>query len=491
MTDQLSRREFLDKAACSAAALTGLAAVPGRPRAAAQAPFGDIPALDGALVVDDAALAAASTDGGGMVSRRPRAVLRPGSVSDVARIVKYANVRGLSVVMRGRGHSRYGQALAEGGIVIDSRSLNSTGRVNGEMVEVEAGCALSTLVRVALDAGYRVPVMTDCTMLSVGGFVSVGGQSHGSHRFGAFVDQVIELDVVTGEGRLLTCSESRERELFEMTLAGLGQCAIVVRVRLRTLPAPDLVTTRTIVYDVIEPFLAEQQQLLAVDGLDFMRGSIARRDGGGWEYRLVLGMFGSRERVGDPKAFLPSGSPGRVLEAVRDEYRSFFPGVADRSRASAAPPPPRPAGAPPRFIAAPSLAVWLPASATRELVAAHLASPEHAGGIVAIECTALTTARFRRPLFRVPAEERMFAFWTLRSVLEGAGPDLGTQLAANAAFLRRALPVGARRYPPYGGQLDAGEWRAHYGAALYDRFAAAKRTYDPRRILTPGPNVFA
>jgi cytokinin dehydrogenase len=53
------------------------------------------------------------------VSRRPRAVLRPGTVEDVVRIVRYANARGLPIAMRGRGYSRYGLALVDNGIAIE------------------------------------------------------------------------------------------------------------------------------------------------------------------------------------------------------------------------------------------------------------------------------------------------------------------------------------------------------------------------------------
>jgi cytokinin dehydrogenase len=331
--------------------------------------------------------------------------------------------------------------------VIDSQSLNKVLTVTHESIDVEAGCTLSALVRGAADAGYRVAVMTDCTMLSVGGFASVGGQSFGSHTFGAFVDAVQELDVVTGDGRLVTCSESHERELFEMTLAGLGQCAIVVRVRLRLLPAPEQVTTRTIVYDAIEPFLDDQLRLLSAEGLDFARGSIVRGSSGTWEYRLMLGMFGTATRESDPISLLAAPGRGRIEAAVRVDFRAFFPGAMPTS-AQTAPPPPT--GAPPpsgwRAIAAPSLAVWLPASASRDLVAAYLAS-EDSAGIASIECTALPTDRFRRPLFRVPSEERMFAFWTLRSVFANRGPSLDARLEANRAFLDRALARGAKRYP--------------------------------------------
>ena len=151
--------------------------------------------------------------------------------------------------MRGRGHSRYGQSLVEGGIAIDSRTLSAVAHVSNGTTDVQSGASLERVLIAALDQGFALPVMTSCTMLSIGGFLSAGGQTRGSQRHGAFADQVVELDVVTGDGRLVTCSETQERELFDMVLAGMGQCGIIVRARLKVMPAPEQVTVRTLTWE--------------------------------------------------------------------------------------------------------------------------------------------------------------------------------------------------------------------------------------------------
>jgi FAD/FMN-containing dehydrogenase len=396
--------------------------------------------------------------------------------------------------MRGRAHSRYGQTLVDGGIVIDSRFLDKVRGISQSTIDVEAGASLATIISEAFGAGFALPVMTDCTMLSVGGFLSVGGQAVGSQRFGSFVDQAIELDVVTGDGRLVTCSETRERELFEMTLAGQGQCALIVRARLRLVPAPAHVTLRTLSYDAVEPFLADQERFVSDNKLHVLAGGIGR-NGNGWEYRTSIGLFGAAGDDSDPLAVAGS-SRARVSEKVRRLYPAYFLGDASRSRvvpgepAGATAPAARGARPPRTLVGSPSLAVWLPASAAGPLLADLLSSREHTDGIIGIECTGHATAPFQRPLFCVPSEERMFAVWLLRSAFAESGATLDAQLASNTGFLNRALAKGAKRYPPYGGVVTPAEWRAHYGERLYRRLADAKRTYDGRAILTPGPNIF-
>ena len=52
---------------------------------------------------------------------------------------------------------------------------------------------------------------------------------------------VTELEVVTGKGETLVCSESQNSELFFATLGGLGQFGIITRARLPVQQAPDMV----------------------------------------------------------------------------------------------------------------------------------------------------------------------------------------------------------------------------------------------------------
>jgi cytokinin dehydrogenase len=391
--------------------------------------------------------------------------------------------------MRGGGHSVYGQSLAERGIVIDSRPLGKA-RMAGRTIEVEAGASLLQLARTAHAADSSLPVMSPCTMLSVGGFLSVGGESLGTRRHGAFVDQVAELDVVTGGGRLITCSAEREPELFSMMLAGMGQCGIIVRARLWVLPAPSQVATVTLTYESLEQFLHDQIRLATDLRFDHVSGQILPGPGGSWRCVTTVATLGQKARAPDPGQWLKEYSADQISDLSRLSYRDYIlPGAKSGDPAPDSSPPHAEPAPPHRPAAQPSLAVWLPAKAGHELIRVLLATPRLTAGVTSILCRALPTGVFHRPLFRVPAEETMFAFWLGRAVGEH-GPTLESQLDANQTFLDGALALGARRYPPYGGPAKPAQWRQHYGVDLYRRFAAAKRRYDPQRVLTPGAEMF-
>lgn len=95
----LSRRGFA-KAVAAGSLLMGLS------RVGAGAPFSNLPQLDGELSFDPVTRAEYTNDYGQIVHEQPLAVLRPGSVRDIASMVLCARRFGLEIVARGQGRSR-------------------------------------------------------------------------------------------------------------------------------------------------------------------------------------------------------------------------------------------------------------------------------------------------------------------------------------------------------------------------------------------------
>jgi FAD/FMN-containing dehydrogenase len=110
---QLSRRRFAGSLAAAAGALVlGFDPLTRSWVTSARAGgiFDELPRLDGSLHLDEATRAAYAQDFGQIVHERPLAVLKPGSVQDIARMVRFARRHQLRIAGRGRGHSTFGQA---------------------------------------------------------------------------------------------------------------------------------------------------------------------------------------------------------------------------------------------------------------------------------------------------------------------------------------------------------------------------------------------
>ncbi len=63
-------------------------------------------------------------------------------------------------------------------------------------------------------------------------------------------------------------------------------------------------------------------------------------------------------------------------------------------------------------------------------------------------------------------------------------------LAANEALLPRLRAAGGKIYPPFAPVLSHKGWQEHYGSDTWPRFAAAKKQFDPKNVLTPGAGIF-
>ena len=246
---------------------TPRAATGGNDPAGAQSLRNDLKDLKGELSFDDAVLQSAADDFGHVVHKKPVAVLRPGDAQDIAKLVQFANREGLKVAMRGQGHSFFGQTQVEGGVVIDSSSLNAVRIVKsgaGGTAEIGPGSKWHPVLMAANAQKLTVPVIAD-TFLSVGGTISTGGFGVTTYNLGLQVDHVQELEVVTGDGQIATCSDERNSDLFNAMLGGLGQCGIITKVVMRLMAAPTNVLFIKMDYDDFQSASADLA-LLAKDG---------------------------------------------------------------------------------------------------------------------------------------------------------------------------------------------------------------------------------
>ncbi|GLY51446.1 FAD-binding protein [Lentzea sp. NBRC 102530] len=241
--------------------------------------FDTMPELTGTLDTDEDSLRWAARDYGDVVHHLPSAVLRPANAADIRTAVGFAQQHGLRIVPRGQGHSTGGQAQALGGVVVDMNQLSAIHEVGPDHVVVDAGARWSDVLRATLPRGLTPPVLTDYLELTVGGTLSVGGLGGASHQHGAQTDNVIELEVVTPDGTLTSCSPSNNQDVFDAVRAGRGRNGIVTRARLRLVPAPQTVRWHRLSYDTVEQLIEDQQRLVVTDTFDYVEGQLKVRDG--------------------------------------------------------------------------------------------------------------------------------------------------------------------------------------------------------------------
>ncbi|WP_236796951.1 FAD-binding protein [Amycolatopsis sp. GM8] len=404
----------------------------------------------------------AAADFGGIVTERPRAVLRPESADDISAVLGFAAERNIPVAARGRGHSGFGQAQARDGIVIDMTGLGRVLRVEDDRVVAEAGATWGEVLRATLAHDRTPPVLTDYLGVSVGGTLSAGGISGTTHRYGVQTDTVLSLDVLTGDGVERTCSRTESPELFHAVRAGYGRCGVIVRATLPLIPAPVRVRRFKIYYPTAAELLTRERQLLHEGRFDFLQGEILPV-GGGWTYMLDVAAYDS---PADDATLLDGLGYEPARDATEDlAYWDFANRLADAEKLLTQ------TG---EWFAPHAWSnLLLPDNATdpylADLMAGLTQEDLGAAGLV------LTYPVFRRnlttPLFRVPDEDVVFLVAVIRF---GPEPAVDRQLAANRDWYEKAVAAGGTAYPS--GAIPGIDWTRQLDPA-----AAAR--YDPHGIF--------
>lgn len=444
-----------------------------------------LPPLDGQLLMDAATRAQAADDYGHIVHRTPWAVLVPGSVEDIVKVVRFARAHRLKV-SAGRGigesHSTQGQAQVEAGIFIDMSALSTIHSIHETHAWVDAGVRWEQLLAATVPLGKSPPTLTDFIELSIGGTLSVGGIGGQAYRWGLQVDNVLEMDVVTGRGELVRCSPLRNRALFDAVRGGLGQFGIIVRARVRLVNVPPMVRTYTAQYHNLATFLNDQRRLIEEGRFEYVEGAPALANGV-WTYTLEVAKY-----------FAPGAEPddARLLSGL-----SFEPGTVQTHDSTYFDFANRLA---PMVALLKSLGVWgfphpwlnvfIPGERATSFVREVLeGTTEEDLGQGPVLLYPFHSRRVDAPLVRLPHSKQVFILSLLRTAVPPTPETAAALIAKNRAIFERLTAIHGKRYPIDSVPMSRADWREHFGSA-WNEFALAKHWFDPDNVLTPGQRIF-
>lgn len=452
------------------------------------AAFDRVPALDGQLKTDPSSLAPYAADLGNIVHNTPIAVLFPGSVRDIQKMVKFCRRRGIKVATRGQGHTTFGQSQVDGGLVVDIRTLNQIHSIGPTTADVDAGATWKALVNASVPLGLSPPALTGYINLTLGGTLSVGGVSSTNNQ-GAQVDNVQELEVVTGEGELERCSRRHKRDLFEAVLAGLGQCAIITRVVVDLVPVKAKARVFLLNYTDNATFFRDFRKLLNRGEFDGVFNIWVPGLTGGFVYQLNAIKYFDPSAPPDNAHLLRDLSFDRTTStnsdsSYLDQVQSVDVGIEFLQSIGLF-----------RSLIHPWFDVFLPESKIESYVKDVLPTlvPEDVGPTGFMLLFALKRSELKQPLFRVPNQgEYVYLFDILTASSVPNDPDpafVARMLARNRRLFEKARALGGTRYPIGALEFNQQDWRRQYDGAWQD-FKEAKRRFDPDLILSPGPGIF-
>ena len=198
--------------------------------------------LRGELILsDDAGYDDARSIWNAMIDRRPALIVRCLGVADVVTCVNFARERGLILSIKGGGHNISGLAVCEGGLMLDmSRMRGVWVDPTTRTARAQAGCLLGDVDRETQVHGLA-GVLGFISNTGIAGLTVGGGFGYLTRRFGWTSDNLLSMEVVTADGRVVRASERENADLFWGLRGGGGNFGVVTGFEYKLYPVgPDV-----------------------------------------------------------------------------------------------------------------------------------------------------------------------------------------------------------------------------------------------------------
>lgn len=162
-----------------------------------------------------------------MIDKRPALIVRCTGVADTIQAVNFARRHNLLVAVRGGSHNVAGNAVCEGGLMIDLSPMKGM-RVDpaNRTARAQAGLTWGEFDRETQAFGLAT-VGGAISTTGIAGLTLGGGWGWLSRSYGLASDNLLSADIVTADGQFLKASPAENADLFWGIRGGGGNFGIV------------------------------------------------------------------------------------------------------------------------------------------------------------------------------------------------------------------------------------------------------------------------
>ena len=192
-----------------------------------------------------------------MIDRRPAVIVQPADAADVGPAIQFSRANALEISVRAAGHNIAGNAVCNGGMMIDFSNMRNV-RVDAgkKRATVGPGATLADLDNATQQHGLATPVGINSTT-GIAGLTLGGGFGWLTRKHGMTIDNLISAEVVTAGGKGLRASEKDNAELFWALRGGGGNFGVVTEFEFALHPVGPEILAGLIVF----PFAQAKQVL--------------------------------------------------------------------------------------------------------------------------------------------------------------------------------------------------------------------------------------
>ncbi len=171
-----------------------------------------------------------------LIDRKPALVVRCLGINDVISAVRFVRQHNLLLCIRGGGHNIAGLAVAEGALMLDMSSMRGVWVDRQQRIaHAQSGCLLGDVDRETQLHGLAT-VLGFVSQTGIAGLTLGGGFGYLTRRWGWAADNVVAMDVVTADGRLVRASDEQNADLFWGLRGGGGNFGVVTGIDYRLYP---------------------------------------------------------------------------------------------------------------------------------------------------------------------------------------------------------------------------------------------------------------
>ena len=179
------------------------------------------------LAPGDAGYEDARTVWNGMINRKPAVIARCLGIADVIACMRFARENELLLCIKGGGHNIAGLATADGAMMLDLSPMRGVWvDPQRRTARAQGGCLLGDVDRETQVHGLAT-VLGFVSLTGIAGLTLGGGFGYLTRRWGWTTDNIIGLDVVTADARIVRASADHNADLFWGLRGGGGNFGVV------------------------------------------------------------------------------------------------------------------------------------------------------------------------------------------------------------------------------------------------------------------------
>src|SRR5436309_4718156 len=183
-----------------------------------------------------------------LIDRRPALIVQCSGAADVVDAVNFARVQGLTLSIKAGGHNVAGNAVNDGGIVLDLSQMRGVAVDPAtHTARVQGGATWGDLDRETQLFGLAVPGGVVSTT-GVAGLTLHGGLGHLRRTYGLSIDSLLSVDIVTADGQFRKASATENEDLFWADRGAGRNFGVVTSFEFKAHPVGPLVFVGAIFY---------------------------------------------------------------------------------------------------------------------------------------------------------------------------------------------------------------------------------------------------